>query len=81
MESGWLGNPNIFGPFDKEAASVLNIRAASLIGGRTAASDHDTHTIMKMNIIPPVGDDSIDRLRRLIIVGSVCLPEEHGFLV
>ena len=81
MESGWLGNPNIFGPFDKEATSALRVRAASLIGGRTAASDHDMQTIMKMNITPPVGGNSINHLRRLKIVGSVCLPEGHKFLV
>ena len=23
--SGWLGNPNIFGPFDEEATSALNV--------------------------------------------------------
>ena len=51
------------------------------MGGRTAASDHDTQAILKMTSIPPVGGDSIDHLRRLEIVGSICLPEDHGFLV
>ena len=36
---------------------------------------------MKMNIIPPVGDNSTDHLIRLKIFGSVCLLEGHGFLV
>ena len=37
--------------------------------------------ILKMDLIPPVGGDSIDYLRRFKIVVSVCLPEGHGFLV
>ena len=75
------GEPKRLCPLDEERTSALNVRAASLMGGRTAASDHDTQAILKMNIIPPVGDDSINHLRRLEIVGSVCLPEDHGFLV
>ena len=60
---------------------ALNIRAASLTGGRTAASDHDTQSILKMNIIPLLEDDFVNHLRRLNIVRSVCLKEGHGFLV
>ena len=44
-------------------------------------SDHNTQAITNMTITPPVGDDSIDHLRRLEVVASVCLPAGYGFLV
>ena len=79
---GWQGNPNIFDPWDTEATNTLNAQSSSLMGGKTDASNHDTHAIMKMTITPPpVGDDSIDHLRRLKIVALVCLPSGHAFLV
>ena len=37
-----MDNPNMFDPLDEEATNVLSVRAASLIGGKTAASDHAT---------------------------------------
>ena len=71
----------LFDPRDEEATSALNVRVSSLMGGKTAASDHYTQVIMKITIIPPVRDKSINHLRRLEIVESVCLLEGHRFLV
>ena len=53
MHSGWLGNPNLFSPGEEEATSALNNRASSLMGGKTATPDHNTHAIMKMTIASP----------------------------
>jgi hypothetical protein len=74
------GNPNLFGPRDKEAINELNTWGVSLLGGKTAASSHDTKVILKMVVILLVGEDSIDRLRRLEIAVSVCLLVGYLFL-
>jgi hypothetical protein len=63
--TGWLGNPNLFGSCDKEATNNLNTRMVLLLGGKTAVSNHDTQVILKMVVIPPVGVNLIDHLRRL----------------
>jgi hypothetical protein len=78
--TGWLGHTNLVGPRDKDATNALNVRAVSLMGGKTAAFNHNTQVILKMVVTPPVGDNSINHLRRLDISTSVCLPVGHGFL-
>ena len=80
LNTGVLGNPFLFGPRDEEATNNLNARAVSLMGGKTAASDRDTQAILKMVVIPPVGQESIDHLKRMEIVASVLLPPSHPFL-
>ena len=80
LNTGVLGNPFLFGPRDEEATNNLNARAVSLMGGKTAASDRDTQAILKMVVIPPVGHESIDHLKRMEIVATVLLPLGHPFL-
>ena len=80
MATGWLENHDLFGPWDKETNNDLNTQAVSLLGGNTATSNHGTEVILKMVVVPPVGEDSIDHLRRLKIAALVCLPAGHVFL-
>ena len=42
--------------------------------------DQDTQAILKMVIIPPVGDNSLDHLNIMDLAATVCLPPEHEFL-
>ena len=81
LASGFFSNPFIWGACDEEARTALNLRARLVHGGDTAASDADVQAMLKLEINPPLEDESIDNFKRMEIVASVLLPEGHGFLV
>jgi hypothetical protein len=68
VNTGRLGNPNLFRSGDDKVINNLNVRVVSLLGGKTSALNKTMQAIMKVVVILPVGGHSLDHLTRLDLV-------------
>ena len=79
VDTGFLANLFLWGGTDVEQQQATNREAQMAMEGGIGLSPADAKEILKVKVNPPIGDKSLDNLKRLDVICSVVLPPEHTF--
>jgi hypothetical protein len=79
LDTGFLANLLLWGATDVEQQQAVNKEAQLAQEGGMGLSTADAREILKIKVNPPLGDESLDHLKRLDVVCSVVLPPDHTF--
>ena len=77
---GFFRNPFLWGACDEEDTNALNLWAQFILGRETEVSGADAQSLLKVVVHPRLEEESINNLKRMMIVTSVLLTEGHKFL-